>query len=355
MKFSLYYLPAFHKKNHVDVSTLYRQIFDEVALAEEIGMDRVWFAEHHFSEYGGDVPSVPMMLTALAQRTKRIRVAAGGCAVPLHRPVELAEHLAMTDVLSGGRLDIGVVHAFLHYEFAAYNIDMGESRERFKEGVEIIRGLFANDEFSYDGKYSKLDRVSLRPRPIQRRPRLTLGTIITKDSFVYAGHNGMDLMLVPYLMPPEELAKRIVWYKDALKEAGHDPRDFNIMAQFFFYAHPDRQQAYDFAKGPMLTYLGYIRDAVSGDKWSKDYPGYKGMAQQVEALMDFDMLFKDRTLFGDPDHLRARLDTLVDLGITEASLMVNMPGMDHKAAMQSMRYFAKEIMPAYQGKAVAAA
>ncbi len=350
MKFSLFYLTAFHEPTHTDAATMYQQIFEEVELGEQIGLEKVWIAEHHMTDYGGDVPSPLMLLGIIAQRTTRIKLATGGVALPLHRPLELAEQLAMVDVLSGGRLEIGMVRAFLEYEYAAYNTDMGESRERFTEGYEVIRGLFENERFSYDGKFTKLDDVQLRPRPIQRRPRMTLGTIMTKESFEYAGHEGLDLMVVPYLMPFDVVKGLLDVYRNALQEAGHDPGDFNIMSQFFYYSHPDAAIAKEVPRDPMINYLGYVRDAVTGDRWSKDYKGYEGLVKKVEALMDYEMMYNERTLYGPPEKFHERVKEIAAAGITEIALMPNMPGISHDKVMASMEFLGKEILPVYQSE-----
>ena len=347
MKFSLFYLPAFHQPTHGTPRRLYEQIFEEVELGEAIGLEKVWCAEHHLDPYGGEIPNPCILLASIAQRTQRIKLAPGGAAIPLHRPIELAEQLAMVDVLSGGRLEIGVVRAFLAYEYDAYNVDMGESRERFNEGVEVIRGLFAHDRFSFDGTFTKLDQVELRPRPIQRHPRVTLGAISTKESFELAGQRGMDLMVVPYLMPLEVVATNIGIYRDSLRSAGHNPEDFNVMAQFFYYGDADPATAKETPREAMLNYIGYIRNAVADDRWSADYKGYKGLVKVVEGLLDYELMYGERSLYAHPDKFHAKVEEVAAAGVTEIALMPNMPGLSHDKVMKSLEFLGREILPAH--------
>ncbi len=346
MKYSLFYLPAFHEATHRDPRTLYQQIIEEVQLGEAIGLEKVWCAEHHFHPYGGDIPNPALLLGVLAQHTERIKLATGGVAVPLHRPVELAEQLAMVDVLSGGRLEIGFVRAFLAFEYDAYNVDMGESHARFREGVEVIRGLFAEDRYSVDGEFTKLDRVALRPRPIQRHPRVTLGAIATKESFELAGQQGMDLMVIPYPFPLEVVASNVGTYRDSLRNAGHDPDEFNVMAPYFFYSEADVGAAKETPREAMINYLGHARDAVSEDRWSADYKGYQGMVKIFESLMDYDLMYDERTLYGHPEKIHATLGEIAAAGITEVALVSNMPGIPHDKVMKSLEFFGQEILPA---------
>ena len=140
MKFGLLYLPSFDAETHSSPANLYQQIFEQVELAESLNYDCVWCAEHHFCAYGGDIPNPPLFLAALAQRTSKIRLGTAGVALPLNRPLNTAEQLAMVDNMCGGRLDIGVVRAFMESEYRALNVDMDESRARFNEGLDILLG-----------------------------------------------------------------------------------------------------------------------------------------------------------------------------------------------------------------------
>jgi len=348
MRFSLFYLPVFHEPVHRDSRTLFQQILEESALADELGLDKVWCAEHRLHPYGGDIPHPCLLLAAIAQRTQRIRLATGGVALPLHRSLELAEQLAMVDAISGGRLEIGVVRAFLPFEFDAYNVDMGESRSRFEESVEVIQGLFANDRFSFDGQFCQLEDVALRPRPVQRHPRLTLGAVMSRESFEFAGRNGLNLMVVPYVAPSEYTKANIEIYRDSLAGAGHDPAQFNVMAHCFYYGDTDPGVAKEVPRVAMQNYLTAFRDALTGESFSKDYPGYEGLVRQIESLMDYELMYGERTLYAHPDKFHRKVEELAAIGVTELALSVNMPGIPHAKTMKSLEFLGAELMPNYQ-------
>jgi natural product biosynthesis luciferase-like monooxygenase protein len=347
MKFGLYYLPAFDAAVHKDAATLYEQIIEQVVLGEELGFESTWISEHHFSSYGGDIPNPPLFMMALAQRTKRMRLGSAGVALPINRPLNTAEQLAMVDVASGGRVDIGVVRAFLNFEYNALNVDMGESRDRFNEGIDIILGTWANDSFSYDGKFNQFENVELRPRPIQRKPRILVGSIMSPESVQNAGKRGFDLMVIPYAIPFEKTREMIAMYLDALDAGGHDPADHSIMAPVHCYMHEDVETAKATIREPIVRYVGYIRDAVAGDSWSADYQGYEGMVKKIESVMDFDVMYDKRSFFGDPKHVHECMEAILDLGVTEISLVTQMPGLEQEKILDSMRLFATEIMPVY--------
>ena len=347
MNFGLYFLPAFDPEVHVDATTLYGQIIEQVVLAETLGFESAWISEHHFSDYGGDIPNPPLFMMALAQQTSRIRLGSAGVALPINRPLNTAEQLAMVDVASGGRVDIGVVRAFLNYEYEALNVDMGESRERFNESVDIILGTWANASFSYAGKFNHFDNVELRPRPVQSNPRIIVGSIMTPESIINAGHRGFDLMVIPYAISLEKTREIIELYMRSLDEGGHDRSAHNVMAPVHCYIESDVESARETIRDPIERYVGYIRDAVAADSWSGDYASYHGMVKRIEALMDFDVMYDGRSLFGDPAHARQCLDAILDTGVTEISLVTQMPGLRQDDILDSMRLFADEVMPHY--------
>jgi natural product biosynthesis luciferase-like monooxygenase protein len=349
MKFGLLYLPTFDAAIHGDSAGLYRDIFEQVELGEALGFDTVWAAEHHFTPYGGDISNPATFLAALAQRTKRMRLGTAGVALPLNRALNTAEQLAMVDAMSGGRVEIGVVRAFLDFEYAALQVDMNESRERFNESVEVLLGTWANERFSYHGKHNHFDNVMLRPRPVQRRPRIVVGTVLSPESAHYAGINGFDLMVIPYAVSLAGVRKTVDVYHAGLKEAGHDPRAHNVHATFHMFTDRDEATACAAVREPIERYVQYFADAVAGDTWSKDYVGYEGIVNKVLALKNFDVIYDRRALFGTPARIHETITMAIEAGITEISCVTIMPGLSQAKILESMRLFASEVMPRYRG------
>lgn len=348
MKFGLIFLPTFDAGVHGNSAGLYQQIFEQVDVAEAIGFDTVWAAEHHFTLYGGDVPSPSVLLAALAQRTRRMRLGTAGVALPLNHALNTAEQLAMVDAMSGGRLDIGVVRAFLHFEYEALQVDMDHSRERFNESIEILLGTFANERFSYHGKHYQFDDVALRPRPVQRRPRIVVGTVLSPESARYAGLHGFDLMVIPYAVSLEGVRQTVAIYHEALQEAGHKVSDHDVHGVFHMYVAADEATAVAAVREPILRYVQHFADAVTGDRWSKDYPGYAGLVDKVLALKNFDVLYDRRTLFGTPARLHETIEMAKDAGISELSFITILPGLPQRKILDSLRLFAAEVMPSYR-------
>ena len=135
--------------------------------ADRLGFDSIWCAEHHFSTYG--YLSRPLMFAMhLAAHTERIRVGSAVVVLPLHHPLVVFEEIATADLLSGGRLDVGLGRGYQPYEFERLGHTLDESRERFDESVDILLKAFAGEPFSHEGKYYSFGETSVFPLPIQK-------------------------------------------------------------------------------------------------------------------------------------------------------------------------------------------
>ncbi|MBT6277740.1 MAG: LLM class flavin-dependent oxidoreductase, partial [Chromatiales bacterium] len=140
---------------------------DIAQAADALGFDSIWCAEHHFSTYG--YLSRPLMYALhLAKETDRIRVGSAVVVVPLHHPLIIAEEIATADVLSGGRLDVGLGRGYQRYEFERLGHDLRESRGRWEESVDILLEAFKGKPFSYEGRYFNFEETTVYPVPTQK-------------------------------------------------------------------------------------------------------------------------------------------------------------------------------------------
>lgn len=115
-----------------------KEQFELMVAAEDLGFDKIQPAEHHFSEYGY-LASPQVSLAAVAARTKRLRLGTGVVVLPFHNPIRVAEDFAFLDLLSDGRVELGVGRGYQPMEFAGFGIDQSRSRQMFTEGVELIK------------------------------------------------------------------------------------------------------------------------------------------------------------------------------------------------------------------------
>src|SRR5947207_850291 len=146
-----------------------RQAFDElleqIQLTERLGFDEAWFAEHQQSDYGM-LASPNLIIAALAHRTRRLRLGNLVNALPLHDPMRLAEECSILDILTGGRLNVGLGRGVPRDDIK-HGLDVNTARERFSEGVEVLLKAWTGETFSHDGPTWIYKDISWRPTPLQ--------------------------------------------------------------------------------------------------------------------------------------------------------------------------------------------
>src|SRR5213592_4895687 len=176
-------LPYPLAKRHFDAATAvrtYEEHLDAWEALDRFGYDGVGFNEHHCSPYGL-MNSPNLMASAAAQRTKRLKLLIYGNLLPLHEPLRLAEELAMIDCLSNGRLISGFARG-IPREHVVYGVNQTESRARFEEAVEIIKGLWTEEVYSHEGKFWSYKDVAIWPRPVQQpTPQMWIPVTSSKE------------------------------------------------------------------------------------------------------------------------------------------------------------------------------
>src|SRR2546423_1339779 len=148
---------------------LFRRQLDEIELAERIGIDRIWFYEHPLTP-SAPVPSPNLLIAAAAQRTGRIRFASMVNILPFRNPLLAAEEAALLDNLTGGRLDMGIGRGLRPPEFDAFDIDQQRSREMFLEAFDVIRRVWADEEFEHRGRYWTVRKNGPLAPPLVQKP-----------------------------------------------------------------------------------------------------------------------------------------------------------------------------------------
>src|SRR2546427_1453770 len=150
MRFGTYYfLQAPPTIAHPDVV---RHEIEQMSWTEDLGFDSIWLTEHHFIDYGLSV-SPAVLATAAAMRTRRVRIGLAAAILPFHDPIRLAEELAMVDILSEGRLDVGVGRGNRPVEVEGDRVPQIENRERFEECLAILLKAWTQDRFSFEGRH----------------------------------------------------------------------------------------------------------------------------------------------------------------------------------------------------------
>jgi natural product biosynthesis luciferase-like monooxygenase protein len=353
MRFGINFFPSFRPEDS-STADYYAQCLRIAERADQLGYSSIKTVEHSFYDYGGHSPNPCVFLSAIAARTKRVRLITGAVIPAFHHPAHLGGELAMLDNMSGGRLDAGFGRAFLPKEFEVYGVPMAESRERFEEAIRMIRKLWTEERVNALGRFWSLDDVRLMPRVVQQpHPPIWIAAISTEESFLYAARNGFNLMIVPYAGKPGQLKEYVKLYRKVWAESGHKPGDEQIQVAQFCYVAEKSAEAHAGFERICRRYLETFADAVVSWKGrnESDYPGYDKMVASILATTPEKIIAQGGAFVGTPDEVSAQVDACIEaFGPIEPSMQINFGGSKDDEALRTVELFASKVFPRFSSK-----
>jgi alkanesulfonate monooxygenase SsuD/methylene tetrahydromethanopterin reductase-like flavin-dependent oxidoreductase (luciferase family) len=323
-------------------SQRYRDILAQIDLGDELGFDTAWLGELHFSPTFSILANPLMVLAAAGQRTNRIRLGTAVTLLPLHNPVKIAEDAATADILTNGRLELGVGRGTAPLHYAGYGIAQEESRERFDEALDFIIGAWRNERFTHHhGKYFRADELSVVPRPLQKpHPRVRIAAN-SPDTFPFAARRQFPIFATPLINPPDKLKEGLAIYRQGMP--GGD-----IALAFPVHVAASRAQARTETEPGLMRFLreAAARLAPLGQADIKSFEAFRQVLARIERIKYEDM-DREMGVFGDPDYCIDRVQTLQrEYGMNEFICYFNQGGiMDPALVLNSMTRFAKEVIP----------
>jgi alkanesulfonate monooxygenase SsuD/methylene tetrahydromethanopterin reductase-like flavin-dependent oxidoreductase (luciferase family) len=206
-------------ERRVDLATVFARALDRIEVMDRTGYDAVWLAEHHFSSFSV-CPSVHMVGTLAAARTKRLRIGTGVSLAPFYHPLRLAEEVALLDVLSGGRVNWGAGRGFARVEFENFGVPAEESNSRFHEAVEILLRAWTEERLSFAGKHFRFDGVEVLPKPMQQPHPPVWMAATSESSLDWAASRGFSILMDPHASH-RDIGRKRRFYEERLAAAGH--------------------------------------------------------------------------------------------------------------------------------------
>jgi alkanesulfonate monooxygenase SsuD/methylene tetrahydromethanopterin reductase-like flavin-dependent oxidoreductase (luciferase family) len=348
VKFGLFYqLPCAPEESE---AVRYRETVEQVVHADEIGFDVAWLAELHFFRPFSIMPTPLIMATAIAQKTRRIRMGTGVSLLPFHHPLRLAEEAATVDILSDGRLDLGVGRGTIAVHFQGFNVSREESRERFEESIEIIEKAWTTESFSYHGKHYEVPETAVVPKPIQRpHPPLRIAAN-SPDTAAFAGLKGYDVLVASPINPMPGFFDHVRSYREALTKAGHQAEKRDVAALFFTNTAESVARSRAEYEPSMMHYYHTIGEqALRGDR--TQYEGSYAYLKQVReraASMTWDVVNDTMGIFGPPEECIARIEEIYRTAKINQLVCWFNPGgkVPHREVLAAMERFATKVMPA---------
>lgn len=324
----------------------YAEMRELLPLAEELGYEAFHTTEHHF-QFNGWCPSPLVVLGAAAALTDAMRLVTNILVVPLYDPLRLAEDVASLDNISGGRVTLGVSPGYVSEEFAAYRVPREERFKRFEETLDLLEVAFANETFSFDGRFFQIPETALVPRPIQEKVPVWYGVSGPK-LLERAALRGCPVTASPR-HTVEELKEHYARFDATCERVGRQIDERPVIREVFIA--PTTEEAERIA-GPAVTHLFelYGRKSAAGER---DLRNDRGELVTAEEQLDF-RTFKSRYVIADPETAVEEIRQLQeDLRPTELICRMQLPGIRTPDLRRSMELFAREVMPAFDLGAVA--
>lgn len=345
-------------------SKRYWEMLEEVTYAEEIGMTSVWFVEHHFRSEWSHSSAPDITLAAISQRTSKMRLGIAVVLVPLHHPLNVAARMATLDVVSNGRVDLGIGRSGYPYQMAPYGADLKDVSGMLEEYLQIIPGAWTEEEFSFEGQYYHIPTREVVPKPVQKPHPPIWQACSQEDTARKVGEQGLGC-LAQTSVGLDRAEAIIKVYKDAIKNPKpatkliHDRVAGNTVA----YCSENRRKAFD--RGAELidwyreqqrardakVWQGYDPAKVPEDyQWH--YQRSQGDTSRRDEITSLDLIENGgRFCIGNPDDCIEYIESYEAMGVDEIMPLFQVGPVSHEEVMESLRLFGKYIIPHFQDKA----
>lgn len=326
---------------------MYGDLLEEVAYAEEQGLEIVWLAEHHFVSYSA-CPQPLMFAIKAASQTRRVRFGTGVLVLPFYHPLRLAGEIAVADVLTGGRLDIGVGRGAYPYEFARYGIPFDEGRARTQESLEIILRAWKEDDVAHTGRFYQFPATTVLPRPLQQPHPPIRVAVHSGESFAHIGGLGLPIYSGTTTTPLPQLREFMAVYRARLAEAGHPWQPDQMALMLPVHIGETSAAARDAMRPGVRKYYENLRAIFSAvpDSYAEHLPRLK-IIEDTLANLPYEKFFRDQAVFGDVAEVIDRLQAAVEeFGLSQVICWFDQGSMLPRAEVErTMRRFAEQVMP----------
>ena len=339
---------------HRTDTEVYEDILKGARLAEELGFESVWIAEHGFSEHS-ILSSPHSMLAAIAAQTERVKVATAVTIVPWYHPLRMAHDLATIDVISKGRLIVGVGRGYQKHEYDAYGLDMNEARERFVEGLDIAVKAWTHERFpAYEGDFYTIPEVMVLPKPVQKpHPPICMAITHSPDSLDIAVRNGWGLLSAgSTFFPTDPEVDENLWrlYRSRMLDSGVVPEEISISTTRDMYLAETDEEALEVMR-PRLQWTSdigaFLRRPLAAARGS--VKGYEDYAPDHYIDPELSKIRKREGMgaVGSPGTVTKAIKELESKNVTRLICVVGAGGLPYEQYEASMRLFSEKVMPSF--------
>jgi alkanesulfonate monooxygenase SsuD/methylene tetrahydromethanopterin reductase-like flavin-dependent oxidoreductase (luciferase family) len=332
------------------------EAMEQVEAAERLGLDVMWLAELHF-EPRRSLLSAPLSIaSAIAARTRRIKIGIAVQVLPLCHPLRLAEEAATVDQLSHGRLIFGVGRSGVAQTYAAYGVPYAESQARFREVLDVVQRAWSEPSFSYEGTYYRFKDVSVVPTPFQKPTPPIRIAASTPDTFPLIGQRGVPIFASVRHTNWSDLAGQIRRYQAAWEAAGHKGRGQVFVSAPTYLAETEKRARAE-PKASIMHFYHEQANLLEGAARLVDPVTAERRMQRVNELRrrSYEEALEANVLIGTPETIAAKLKGLeTEIGLSGILAELNCGGLiPHDQVVSALRLLCREVMPRFTPSAAA--
>jgi alkanesulfonate monooxygenase SsuD/methylene tetrahydromethanopterin reductase-like flavin-dependent oxidoreductase (luciferase family) len=352
MKFGIFYehqLPRDWDEN--SEHRLFKQSLDQIELADGLGFDYAWEVEHHFLEEYSHSSAPEVFLAAASQRTKNIRLGHGIIQLTTNHPARVAERVATLDLVSDGRVELGLGEGSSVTELHPFNLRFRDKRDVWEDAVKCVLPMFWNHGWEYDGEFFKFPLRAVLPKPLQK-PHPPLWIACSQlDTIRYAAHRGMGALCFKFV----DMAASRAWVNAYYNTFIHDQEKLcdyqtnpNVAVVSGFMCAETDELAWEKADG--WTFFQFALQL-----YNKEGPFEPGKVSLWDRYLEWreTPAGQKRTgseLIGSPDTIRERLLELEAANVDQVILLNQAGKNTHEDICSSLTLFANEVMPEFHGR-----
>ena len=325
---------------------LFRRQMEEAELAERIGIDAMWFLEHHLIPTS-PTPSPNLLIAAASQHTRRLRFANMVNILPFRNPLLVAEEAAMLDNLTGGRLDMGLGRGLRPPEFEAFAVDQQQSREMFLEAFDVIRRVWADETFTHRGKYWTVQKSGPLSPPLVQRPHPPfLVSAQSEESLRWAATYDIPFAQIDSMV--DQARRDQALYREVQVAHGHAPAPRLYLMREIYVGDSDARARAE-AEPYLLQYWDLwnrYTQFTRGGRLPDSYDFWRKQAPMLHAMEFDEIVANDMVILGGPETVA---DTILriagQLDLMGLALVFKLGAMPYDRIERSMTLFGDEVVP----------
>ncbi len=350
MEFGMFH--EFQRRPGQTEAAAFAESFEQVDEAERAGLDVMWLAELHAAPERSVLSAPLNIASAIATRTKLMKIGIAVQVLPLCHPLRIAEEAATVDHISHGRLIMGVGRSGFPRTYEAYGISYAESRERFAEVMEIMRRAWTQETFSFHGKFYDFENVCCVPKPYTAPyPELRVA-VNSPDTFQEQGDLGNPIFVATRLGDLNELVPNLAVYRAAWQAAGH-PGNGKVYLRVPVYLAATEKQAREEPMESIMFFYRYLGERIEASAVMEGARAIENRAERGSRLqsIDYEEVMRGKIIVGTPAMVVDRLGQLKEvLGLdgilAELNCGMRIP---HDQVVNSLRLLCQDVRSKFRG------